>query len=208
MKQDVRPRDVALQEMGRFLAACYYQPGPEFGEEKVFDSIVGLARVLGPDFEAIALRLARAFGEEDPQDLLVDYTRLFLGPVDVLAQPYEASWTAGAGTGPESIRAILALYDAGGFGVALDFRERPDHLAAELEFLYLLRANENRATAEGRPDDAGTARGLRRRLLSEHLARWAPLLAAAMRDRAQTAYYRELAALTGHFVAAEARELG
>ena len=34
---------LAREDLCRFLAACYYQPGPEFAEEKVFDSMLAAA---------------------------------------------------------------------------------------------------------------------------------------------------------------------
>jgi TorA maturation chaperone TorD len=43
-------------------------------------------------------RLAAAFAEGDLQDLLVDYTRLFLGPVQPLARPYGSFWLEGETT--------------------------------------------------------------------------------------------------------------
>ena len=40
----------------------------------------------------------------------------------------------------DSTMAVLALYREGGFHVAEAFTEMPDHVAVELEFLYLLNA--------------------------------------------------------------------
>lgn len=94
--------------------------------------------------------------------------------------------------------AVVALYEEGGFELAEDFRDLPDHVAAELEFLYLLLFREGRAGA----DDALV---LRKRLLGEHLGRWIGPFTDAVRAGAQCAFYRELAELTNRFVAMEAR---
>ena len=96
MAQDELGRGIARADLCRFLAACYYQPGPEFAEEKLFDSMAAVAARVDPDFAARARRLGEAFAAEDPEDLLVDYTRLFLGPVDALAKPYGSVWLGGA----------------------------------------------------------------------------------------------------------------
>ena len=36
-------RASAREDLCRFLAACYYEPGPEFAEEKLFDSMLAAA---------------------------------------------------------------------------------------------------------------------------------------------------------------------
>ena len=189
----------------RLLAACYYQPGPEFAEEKVFDSMLESAGRIGPDFAAGARRLGEAFSAEGPDRLLLDYTPLFLGPNQALAQPYGSVWLEPDKTlMQESTMAVIALYEEGGFEIAEDFRELPDHIAAELEFLYLLIFRENQAHRNGEPGALAAAAGLRRRFLDEHLGRWVGPFAAAVRSGAQSAFYRELAGLTDRFVRMEA----
>jgi TorA maturation chaperone TorD len=92
----------------------------------------------------------------------------------------------------------------GGFDIAEDFRELPDHIAAELEFLYLLLWKENEARRDGDGAALAATTALRRRFLGGHLGSWAGRFAAAVREGAQTAYYRELAELTDRFVILEA----
>lgn len=94
--------------------------------------------------------------------------------------------------------ALLALYEKGGFDIAEDFRELPDHIAAELEFLYLLLFRESRA-------GGADAASLKKRFLEEHLGRWAGPFTDAVQAGAQCAFYRELGDLTHRFVAMEAR---
>ncbi len=42
-------KGIAREHLCRYLAACYYQPGPEFAEEKVFDSMLDAANRIHPD---------------------------------------------------------------------------------------------------------------------------------------------------------------
>lgn len=111
-----------------------------------------------PELERGAGRLGEAFAAESLDDLLVDYTRVFLGPVDAPARPYGSVWL-----GPDKLTmqdttmAVVALYEEGGFDIAEDFRELPDHVAAELEFLYLLLFREAKSR---RDSDAKTLASL------------------------------------------------
>ena len=68
--------------------------------------------------------------------------------------------------------AVQQLYDEGGFEIDEDFRELPDHVAAELEFLYLLIFRETEARGKGDPEALAAMAALRRRFLAEHLGAW------------------------------------
>lgn len=194
----------ARADLCRLLAACFYEPGPEFAEERLFDSMRAAATQVGPEFASLAQRLGDAFAAEDPQTLLVDYTRLFLGPVDAAAKPYGSVWLTGESTlmQPSSM-AVLEIYREGGFDLAEDFRELPDHVAAELEFLYLTLFRENAAERAADLDSIGTTQALRRRFLAAHLGVWIEPFTRAIEDAARTDYYRILGPLTRRFVASE-----
>jgi putative dimethyl sulfoxide reductase chaperone len=192
----------AREDLCRFLSACYYEPDPVFAEERLFDSMVAAATRLDPELAASASRLREAFAAHDLETLLVDYARLFLGPPQALARPYASSWMSGdKAVMQESTLRVVDLYRQAGFDLDESFHEVPDHVAAELEFLYLLTFRENRATdAHGR----GTVARLRSRFLDEHLARWTGSFTAAMAAAAETDFYGALAAMTDRFVALEA----
>jgi len=191
----------ARQDLCRFLSACYYEPAPEFSEERLFDSIVIAAARLHPELAATARRLREAFEAQDLQTLLVDYTRLFLGPIDALAKPYGSCWLpAQAPTEDNPPPVVLAIYNEGGFDIDDEFQELPDHIAVELEFLYLLAFTQNQARQAGDNEALANSEHLQKRFLDEHLGAWIGPFTAAVKSGARTAFYRELAALTARFV--------
>jgi len=198
----------AREDLCRFLAACFYEPAVEFAEEHLFDSMLVAAASIHPDLADHARKLGEAFAAQDLQTLLVDYTRLFLGPMQSLASPYGSSWlSAPVQTEENPPLAVLDLYSAGGFEINEEFRELPDHVAVELEFLYLLIFNKNQATKAGNMDDLTLTELLQRRFLGEHLGAWIRPFAAAVGSGAETAFYRELAEFTERFVRMEAGAL-
>lgn len=200
----------ARADLCRFLAACYYQPAPEFAEEKLFDSILDAATLIDPVLAVHARRLGDGFAAAGVEALLVDYTRLFLGPNEIIAKPYGSFWLSGEhALMQDSTVAVADLYREGGFDLAEDFRELPDHIAAELEFLYLLIFRENEARANADAAALGRIASLRHRYLDAHLAKWVPAFAAAIQSGAQNDFYRELGQLTERFVRMEAnRSIG
>ena len=208
MTQDEWERGIARADLCRFLAACHYQPGPEFAEERMFDSMLAAASRVAPDFAARARRIGDAYAAEHPESLLVDYTQLFLGPVDTLAKPYGSAWLGGQqALMQDSTIAVQQLYEEGGFEISEDFRELPDHVAAELEFLYLLIFRETEARRNGDLESTNAMTALRQRVLAEHLGAWIGPFTQAVKDGARTPFYRELADLTRSFVETEAAAL-
>ena len=197
-------KGTAREDLCRYLAACYYQPGPEFAEEKVFDSMLEAATRIHPDLAAGARRLGEEFAAAGADNLLLDYTRLFLGPMHIIAKPYGSVWLErDQALMGDSTMAVQNLYREGGFDMDAEFHELPDHIAAELEFLYLLIYRENEAHRDGKHEVLQAKTALRKRFLDEHLGRWVGPFTAAVRDGAQSGFYRELAALTDRFVKKE-----
>jgi TorA maturation chaperone TorD len=108
----------------------------------------------------------------------------------------------------ESTVAVQQLYAEGGFEIGEDFRELPDHVAAELEFLYLLIFRETEAQGKGDLDVLAAVTDLRKRFLAAHLGVWIGPFTAAVRNGAQTVFYRELADLSERCVLLEAAQPG
>lgn len=188
------PDDPAREEFCRLLAASYYQPDEMFREERVFPRLAERAAAIDADLAQTAAAVAEAFAGENPDELLLDYSRLFLGPFDILAKPYGSVWLEGDKVlMGDSTMAVKELYRAGGFELADDFNEVPDHIAVELEFLYLLIYQDHV--------------DLRQRFLQDHLGRWIEPFTAAMEQGARTDFYRLLAELTRKFVGREQRLL-
>lgn len=196
---------IARENLSRLLAACYYEPGPEFAEEKVFDSMLDAATRIDPTLARHAQRLGADYAAESQDALLLDYTRLFLGPNHIIAKPYGSIWLEGQNTVMgDSTMAVQELYEQGGFDMREDFREVPDHIAVELEFLYLLIYRENEAQRNGETEALQSKTALRRRFLDEHLGRWIGPFASAVIAGAQSSYYGRLAELTVRFIDLEA----
>lgn len=195
---------LAREYFSRLLAACYYQPEAHLVEENVFDTLVRAAEQLDPALADNTRQLAASFTVANLQELLLDYTRLFLGPIGILAKPYGSVWLEGEKVVMgDSSMAVLDLYREGGFELDEYFREVPDHIAAELEFLYLLNFQQNEAHRANDSEAWAKAANLKSRFLQNHLGRWVNPFTAAMTAGAETDFYKALAAVTALFVQAE-----
>jgi TorA maturation chaperone TorD len=198
-------RHLARADVYRLLSACYYQPEDAFLEEDVFSQLKTALAKASPSGVIDAAALDDCFKSSGVEVLLLDYSRLFLGPFEILAKPYGSVYLDGEKIvmGDSTMQA-LELYREGGFDVAEDFLEMPDHIAVELEFLYLLSFRIGKAS-----DDEEKARLilLKQKFLEEHLGRWVGTLSEAIRKGAQTDFYKRLADLTEQFVREDLQEL-
>lgn len=205
MNDYVTGRAGAREDLCRYLAACYYEPSADFGEERLFDSMFAAASAIDPDLAESARRLGAAFAAQDLQTLLVDYTRLFIGPAQPAAMPYASFWlTDDSSQRHAATMVVLDLYEQGGFEVSDEFHELPDHIAAELEFLYLLTYSQNQPEARDDEPDLPAVAELRRRFVAEHLGVWIGRFAGAVDAGAGTEFYKELAGFTERFISLEA----
>jgi TorA maturation chaperone TorD len=194
-------RNQAHEDLCRFLSACFYEPCEEFAEEKLFDNMLIAAAGWKPELSDYATRLKAAFDQNSIESLLVDYTQLFLGPLNPHAKPYGASWTTQSNTSEDNPHlAVLDIYSAGGFDIDESFQELPDHIAVELEFLYLLIFNGNQALLAQNSQAQAEVEGLKSQFLREHLGAWIAPFATAVKENAKTGFYAVLADFTEQFV--------
>jgi putative dimethyl sulfoxide reductase chaperone len=103
---------------------------------------------------------------------------------------------------------IAGFYQAFGFKVGGQVRERPDHLAVELEFMFVLSLKEAYAAKEGLVEQAEICRDGQAKFLKDHLGRWIGLLAESIARSYGQGLYLDLARFAAAFVDADARRLG
>jgi TorA maturation chaperone TorD len=139
----------------------------------------------------------------DPEGYRAEYFRVFeRGAVP----PYEASCPPTApnllgGPNLQQIADVAGFYRAFGFEAR---GERPDHLAAELEFVAWTCAQEAHARLAGREEEAETCARARDRFVREHLDSWVGLLADRVRQATPRPALHHLVALLQHVVQADA----
>lgn len=197
-------RHLARADVYRLLSACFYQPEAAFLEEEIFGQMkTSLAKVSPPAVPAV-VALEAAFKGVELDALQLDYSRLFLGPFEILAKPYGSVYLDGEKVvmGDSTVNA-LALYREGSFDIADDFKEMPDHIAVELEFLYLVTFNIAGAAEGSAKNDLLR---LKQQFLQQHLSKWLGPFAEAIRKGAETDFYRQLAEVTEQIVNEDLQE--
>ena len=161
-------------------------------------------------WSTLGLDLTQTLDGDDSQavldDLAVDFCRLFVtsgGP----GSPHESVHVnaQGANADPgllfgDAAVAVRKLYREAGLELDEGERSLPDALGVELEFMERLCAMEVRATQDGLTDEVVRLRGFQRRMLEDHLGRWAPEYARKLQPQAETDFYRAMFDLMSEFV--------
>ena len=184
----------------RLLSDCFFLPDPglsekleqlEFNITNVSEAAVHFIQDMRKEFKAVA----------DLEPLKVDFSKLFVGPYNLPAPPYGSVYL-------ESERKMMGdstldarnRYREAGLDTAKTFKDAPDHISAELEFMYYLIFKEVDAFANS---DIETAIGFiekQKSFLEDHLMAWVPEFAKNIIENAKNPFYPNLAKATTAFL--------
>ncbi|MCF8078085.1 MAG: molecular chaperone TorD family protein [Desulfobacterales bacterium] len=202
----LKTQETARSLVYRRLADAFCEPSPALAA--VLEEMQAALEILGSGACEDAARLKLVFGSVDIRTLKVDYTALFLGPFLVPAPPYGSVYLEDERRlmGDSTIEAHRQ-YLSFGLDLSPDFKDAPDHICAELEFMHLLAGEALEAV------DAADAKRLEERVrrqhsfLQNHLGAWVPTFAAKAAEHSGTDFYRGLALLTAAFIAEDLEAL-
>ena len=143
---------------------------------------------------------------EDVRTLRVDHAKLFVGPFELLAPPYESVYVDDADrVMTQTTLAVESAYRRVGLDIDLD--EPADHVAAELEFMYYLVREEVKALLDLDVERAVNCLEAQKAFLEDHLAVWVGEFAADVEEHAETEFYRTVAREAAGFVADDLEKL-
>lgn len=195
-------KTAATADTFRLLSACYYQPDKNMlFDEDLFGQLRKALDLCQPEHADLADAMATALEPVPDQDLLVDYAKLFVGPDALLAPPFGSVYLDKEKTlMGDSTMDVIARYNESEFDLSAEVLTAPDHIAVELEFLYLLCYNESLALAEQHDGDQARWYQRRQDFIEKHIGRWIERFCNNVREKTQFDYYRHLADLTQQFI--------
>jgi TorA maturation chaperone TorD len=203
----------------RFLAGSFLaEPTGERVEALMSDRALGALREILPPEVFSALERAAGAGEDLDRDIRPDFQGLFMVPAGQYTTPYGSVYMDRVQTaegmkpgllmGPSTHRA-MRFYRVAGLSPSPGYRDLPDFVGCELDFMRLLCEREAELLSEGGASGPalGACRGLQRRFLGEQMVPWIPELCARVREKARTHFFRAVASLTEFFVRADFESL-
>ena len=199
-------QEFARRDAYKGLSDCYKLP-----EEELINTLEGLERVFGTlGSEArshISLVRNEIKGREEVDDLKVDYARLFVGPYSLSAPPYGSVYLDGSRQiMGNSTMDVQRKYKKAGFDLVDNFKDAPDHIAVELEFMDVLVFQEIEALDGDRSDILELIKR-QHNFLQVHIGAWVKPFTDLVAENAYTDFYRNLARATLSFINEERVEL-
>ncbi|MEW6775081.1 MAG: molecular chaperone TorD family protein [Bdellovibrionota bacterium] len=183
------PNILATRSLELALLA-YLLRDPADAREEAGEEILGALEGIGAKgkrgetFSRIAAQLrAGRHGEA--------YNRTFGHVPAGRLSPYETSYgSANAFTQSQALADLQGFYKAFGVEPSALYRERPDHLGLEAEFLSLVEFKEALALNGRDEEGAQICRAARQRFLENHIGRWAPVIFERLEREAADDLYR------------------
>ena len=182
------------------LADSYYLP-----EQSLLDGLVKLEMCMEQVCSAARKYVNKMQADIERRDgleyLKVDHARLFVGPFNLMAPPYGSVYLEGERRVMGASTAdVQERYKAAGLDMSVDFKDAPDHIAAELEFMHFLIFKEIKASSQSDVNGIVTSLLNQQSFLEIHLGAWVSEFAANVIDNAKTSFYRNLARATEAFL--------
>lgn len=191
----------------RFLSACFCFPQKElFSQEDIFKSLTHALGGVCPEAVAFSSEMEKAFSEAKEEELKVEYARLFVGPYELKAPPYGSIYLDGERkVMGNSTMEVIKLYEEAGLVMDKDFKELPDHIAVELEFMYYLIYKEVEALEKLEKDKALALEETRNHFFNRFLSPWIPPFCEKIKEATDNQFYIGLADCLSTFITNQSR---
>lgn len=196
-------REKARCDAYKYLAACFHVPNGEL--TTMLKGLEHQLGVLGFGALSYATLMRNEFESlKDLEELKIDFARLFVGPYSLLAPPYGSIYLERERKlMGNSTQYLLETYRESGVDLSANFRDAPDHIAAELEFMYFLVFKEVEALKNSDIETTINFLEKQRAFLRQHLGIWVFEFADSIEEKAATDFYKNLARATKAFMKEE-----
>jgi TorA maturation chaperone TorD len=163
--------------------------------EKLLADLEGL-------FSRPSVDLLQQFAQDfdgDLESLRIEYSNLFVVPLGQYIKPYESVYKTGLVYRGPAIE-VKKMYEKAGAGIPEEFKDLPDHVGLELEFMHFLCQKEAKLWNHENQPGALTLQKMEKNFLEQHLTSWIPAFCQEINKRTKNPFYRAMAKITRDFV--------
>lgn len=184
-----------MGECYRLLAACFYMPQKKlFQKEKLFKNLSDLFHLVCPEAGIFSTQMNEAMVDYSEEELSIEYAKLFVGPFELGAAPYGSVYLdTGKSVMGDSTMKVTKIYEEAGLTIDKSFKELPDHIAVELEFIYFLVYRELEELERSQYEKALFYIEKQRDFSNDFFIQWVPPFCEKIKKGTNNRFYQALA---------------
>lgn len=198
--KDAFYHEVGRREAYKGFSECFLLPHEDF--DTTLKNLEQHLEEVDSSSKPLLEKMSFEFLHQNGLDgLKMDFTKLFIGPYCTLAPPYGSNYLEEKRKiMGESTIDVLEKYHAGGMIPSTDFKDVPDHISTELEFMYFLIYKETKTLVSETPTAVLECFKRQKEFLNLHIGRWIVPFVRNILTHAQTDFYKNLASAVDLFI--------
>ena len=176
------------------LADLLSFPGSEFLNKEKLESDLAIFtdKDKNTEFYNKLSKLKNVYIDCDQQMLMVEFARLFVGPYHVVAPPYGSYYLEEGKLMGDSTVEVSKLYNVAGLEINESFKDLPDHVVAELEFLLFLIHNEIQFSEKEENDNFQVIANLKKEFFNKFFYSWIRSFSSVILDNTEITFYKNV----------------
>jgi TorA maturation chaperone TorD len=184
------------------LSTCFYSPQKKlFVQESLLENLTTSLEKVCPEAAPSSLKMIDTLTKYSDEDLSVEYAKLFVGPFELKAPPYGSVYLdKEKRVMGDSTMEVIKAYQEQGLSIDDEFKEVPDHISAELEFMYYLVHKEVEALEKGDKKRALNWIEPQEAFFSTFLKPWVPPFCEKIKEGTDNEFYTALADCVSTFI--------
>ena len=184
----------------RFTALLCQPEDDLLKNDELFDTLRQALGVVEPDCSPYVEQMQEAAKQSTAQELLIEYTKLFIGPFKTLVSPYSSLYSGSDTLMSDETVWVMNCYKKAGLQFDHELNDVPDHVAVETEFMYYLIHNEMSALEAGKRDESLALWENQQEFFNRHYKKWLPQFCAKLLTETGSEYYKALSECMGRFI--------
>lgn len=188
------------------LTALFCQPTDIIKTDKIYNKLIENLQIINPNIVDDVKQLKKLKRKYSEQDLLINYTKIFIGPFGAIAHPYSSMYFGKSNAiMSEETLWVYNFYNKNGLKLDTTSPNNiPDHITIELEFIYYLIYKELSAFNEF--NDIKKIKkhySSQKNFIENHLKIWAPKMCDKIINSDCIDFYKTLAGVLKKFILQE-----
>ena len=162
-------------------------------DRSLFKKLESSLEIVSPESIEKCKEMSNSISKYTQLELLVEYTRLFMGPFKILAQPYSCMYFGGKSLMSDETLWVINYYEKMGLVYDNTIKDSPDHVAVETEFIYYLIFSGLKAFEAGNYENAKHFWEGQTEFFTKHYREWVPLFCKNISENSKNDFYLALA---------------